>query len=46
MLGMACSFSWPGQGRQTEAIETALEPFEGIVDELLASIPRSGLGLT
>jgi len=26
-----------------EAVERALEPFEGIVDELLASLPRSGL---
>jgi hypothetical protein len=28
------------------AIEMALQPFDGIVDDLLASIPRSGLGLT
>jgi hypothetical protein len=27
-----------------EAIERALKPFEGIVDELLASVPRTGLG--
>lgn len=27
-----------------EAIEAALVPFERIVDELLASVPRSGLG--
>ena len=27
-----------------EAVEHALEPFEGIVDELLASLPRSGIG--
>lgn len=27
-----------------EAVEHALEPFEGTVDELLASLPRSGLG--
>lgn len=26
-----------------EAVEHALEPFEGIVDELLASLPHSGL---
>lgn len=26
-----------------EAVEHALEPFEGIVDELLASLPRTGL---
>lgn len=26
-----------------EAVEHALEPFEGIVDELLASLPRSAL---
>ena len=26
-----------------EAVDHALEPFEGIVDELLASLPRSGL---
>jgi hypothetical protein len=27
-----------------DAIEAALEPFAGIVDELLASVPRTGLG--
>ena len=27
-----------------EAIEMALQPFDGIVEELLASLPRSGLG--
>jgi hypothetical protein len=27
-----------------EAIERALEPFDGIVDELLASVPRAGRG--
>lgn len=26
-----------------EAIEMALQPFDGIVEELLASLPRSGL---
>jgi hypothetical protein len=26
-----------------EAVEHALEPFEGIVDELLASLPRAAL---
>jgi len=26
-----------------EAIEHALEPFEGVVDELLASLPRAGI---
>jgi hypothetical protein len=26
-----------------EAVERALEPFEGIVDELLASLPRAAL---
>jgi hypothetical protein len=30
--------------RAIEAVEHALEPFEGIVDELLASLPSSGLG--
>ena len=29
--------------RAMEAIEEALEPFEGIADELLASVPRSGV---
>lgn len=27
-----------------DAVTAALEPFEGIVDELLASLPRNGLG--
>ena len=27
-----------------EAVEHALEPFDGIVDELLESLPRAGLG--
>jgi hypothetical protein len=31
--------------RAVDAIEGALEPFEGIVDELLASLPQGGLGL-
>ncbi len=31
---------WAG----VEAVEHALEPFEGIVDELLASLPGAGLG--
>ena len=26
-----------------EAVEHALEPFEGIVDELLASLPLAGI---
>jgi hypothetical protein len=26
-----------------EAVEHALEPFEGVVDELLASLPRSAI---
>lgn len=33
-----------GLGEQAiEAIEMALQPFDGIVEELLASLPRSGL---
>jgi hypothetical protein len=27
-----------------QAIEAALEPFEGAVEELLASLPRAGIG--
>lgn len=30
--------------RAIDAIEGALAPFEGIVDDLLASLPRGGLG--
>ncbi len=30
--------------RATDAIERALEPFKGIADELLASLPQGGLG--
>ncbi len=30
--------------RAIEAIEGALEPFEGIADELLASLPGGGIG--
>ena len=30
--------------RAFDAIEQALEPFEGIADDLLASVPRYGLG--
>lgn len=30
-------------GLAMEAIEEALVPFEGIADELLASVPRTGL---
>lgn len=26
-----------------EAVEVALEPFEGVVDEVLASLPRAGI---
>jgi len=34
-----------GLGEQAEdAIEAALEPFVGIVDELLASVPRAEIG--
>ena len=30
--------------RAIEAVEAALQPFEGIVDELLSSLPADGLG--
>jgi hypothetical protein len=30
--------------RALDALEAALEPFEGIVDDLLASLPLRGLG--
>ena len=30
--------------RPIEAVEAALQPFEGIVDELLSSLPADGLG--
>lgn len=30
--------------RAIEAIEGAMEPFEGIADELLANLPQGGLG--
>ena len=30
--------------RPIEAVEAALQPFEGIVDELLFSLPADGLG--
>ncbi len=30
--------------RALDALEAALAPFEGIVDELLAGLPHSGLG--
>jgi hypothetical protein len=34
-----------GLGEQAiDAIAQAVEPFEGIVDELLASVPRRGFG--
>lgn len=30
--------------RASDAVEGALEPFEGIADELLASLPGGGIG--
>jgi len=37
-LRLACSAFW------LDAVEAALQPFERIADELLASLPQDGLG--